>query len=236
MTDTTDTTSIPPSYTASHDEQDRGETDVATFIEKNRVLLISLVGIIILGVLSFGWFINYKDKKNEEFSKKIYAFSLGQASKIEKENVDVLGYIESLKVLVKEVEGFEGIFPLLLSSSDKLFKRGNLKESLDLLLLSEKKFASGNPYKAFFVRTRLATVYEDIGNLAKSSKILEELLKSPVKLMELKVYLDLGRLYLKQGNQKKAKSTLQYVVDNGRTGDELSKVAKLYLSDLNIVK
>ncbi|MEE2744500.1 MAG: tetratricopeptide repeat protein [Bdellovibrionota bacterium] len=198
--------------------------------------MISLLGIIVFGVLFFGWFSNYKEAKNEEFSKKIYKFSQSDANSIDKEKFDVGVYVESVKNLFKDTDGFEGIFPLLLSSADKLFQKGNLKGSLELLLLGEENFASSNPYRAFFIRSRLAAVYEDLGNLAKSSEILKKLLKSPVKLMELKVYLDLGRLDLKQGNREKAKTTFQYVVDNGRTGDELTKVAKLYLSDLNFAK
>ena len=216
----------------SHDDED----DITAFFSKYKIPIISLVGIAIFGILFFGWFSNYKETKNEEFSKKIYQFSLSDANSIDRKKFDVGSYVNSVKDLFRDTEGFEGIFPLLLSSADKLFQKGDLKESLELLLLGEENFASSNPYKAFFIRSRLAAVYEDLGSLAKSSEVLKKLLKSPVKLMELKVYLDLGRLYLKQGNQDKAKTTFQYVVDNGRMGDEVTKVAKLYLSDLNFAK
>ena len=55
---------------------------------------------------------------------------------------------------------------------------------------------------------------------------------SGIKLMEDKVYLDLGRLYRDTGDSEKAKSSFQWVVDKG-TEAEFKKMARLYLDELN---
>jgi len=201
---------------------------------KYKVPIISLVAVVVLGVIAFGWFTNHKANQNEEFGKKVYQFTQAHSAKLEQGTYDASGYVASFKDMVKNVEGFHGVFPLLLNSADKLRQKGDLKESLEILQLGEAQFASSNAYKAFFVRVRLASLYEDLGKLTESFGTLQELLKSPVKLLESKVYLDLGRIHLKKGEKEKARTTFQYVIDNGKSGDEIVKMARLYLSSMDL--
>ncbi len=199
---------------------------------KYKIPIISLVAVVVLSVVGYGLFSNHKENKNEEFGQKVYRFTQTHSAKLEKATYDVSSYIASFKVLIKDVEGFEGAFPLLLSSADKIMQKGDLKESLELLQLGEKNYSSSNSYKAFFVRIRLAALYEDMGKYNEAYEVLQNLLKSPVKLMESKVYLDLGRIHLKRGETKKAKTTFQYVIDNGKSGDDIVKMARLYISNM----
>ena len=201
---------------------------------KYKIPIIALVAAVVLGIIGYGLLSNHKENKNEEFGKKVYSFTQAHSAKLEKETYDVASYIVSFKALLKDVEGFEGAFPLLLSSADKMMQKGDLKESLDLLQLGETQYSNSNAYKAFFVRIRLAALYEDMGKFNESYKVLQDLLKSPVKLLESKVYLDLGRIHLKRGEKEKAKTTFQYVIDNGKSGDDVVKMARLYMSNMEL--
>ena len=80
----------------------------------------------------------------------------------------------------------------------------------------------------------MAALYEDMGKFNESYKVLQDMLKSPVKLLESKVYLDLGRIHLKRGEKEKAKTTFQYVIDNGKSGDDVVKMARLYMSNMEL--
>tara|TARA_B100000683_G_scaffold203640_1_gene197094 strand:+ start:610 stop:1302 length:693 start_codon:yes stop_codon:yes gene_type:complete len=199
---------------------------------KYKIPIISLVAVVVLGVVGFGLFSNHKENKNEEFGEKVYRFTQAHSAKLEKGTYDAASYIASFKVLLKDVDGFEGAFPLLLNSADKVMEKGDLKESLELLQLGESQYSSSNAYKAFFVRIRLAALYEDMGKFNEAYEVLQNLLKSPVKLLESKVYLDLGRVHLKMGEKEKAKTTFQYVIDNGKSGDDVVKMARLYISNM----
>ncbi len=201
---------------------------------KYKIPIISLVAVIVLGVIGYGLLSNHKENKNEEFGKKVYRFTQTYSAKLEKGTYDVASYIASFKVLLKDVEGFEGAFPLLLSSADKIMQKGDLKESLELLQLAEAQYSSSNAYKAFFIRIRLAALYEDMGKFNEAYDVLQSLLKSPVKLLESKVYLDLGRIHLKRGENEKAKTNFQYVIDNGKSGDDIVKMARLYISNMEL--
>ena len=55
---------------------------------------------------------------------------------------------------------------------------------------------------------------------------------SSVTLMESKVYLDLGRIYLKMGKKEDAMINFKYVVDHF-SDSNFAKIAKLYLNDMN---
>lgn len=74
-----------------------------------------------------------------------------------------------------------------------------------------------------------------MGQKREAISLLEELNRSKVKIMEGKVYLDLGRLYLETGDKKRARQNLSYVIDKFPQNN-FDKMAKLYLMELEAGK
>ena len=74
-------------------------------------------------------------------------------------------------------------------------------------------------------------LYEEQGRLDEAIATLEELVASSNLFFEEKVYLDLGRLYLANGDQGQAETYFRYVVDRGED-DEVLKLANLYLDGI----
>ena len=83
----------------------------------------------------------------------------------------------------------------------------------------------------YFLHVRMAAIYEDLNSPQKSIELLEELINAPVKLMEDKLFLDLGRLNKVVEKKEKARLNFQYVIDNSMD-DETKKLARLFLSEL----
>ena len=106
----------------------------------------------------------------------------------------------------------------------------HLNEALEVLTLGQK--AAKNDYAEYFILSRLAVVYEDLGQDQNAIDTLTKMNSKSLKIFEGKNYLDLGRLYLKQGNKEKAKASFTYVVEKAKDDSEFVKIAKLYLSKM----
>ena len=106
----------------------------------------------------------------------------------------------------------------------------HLNEALEILTIGQN--LAKNEYAEYFILSRLAVVYEDLGQDQKAIETLEKMNSKSFKIFEGKNYLDLGRLYLKQGNKEKAKASFTYVVEKAKDESEFVKIAKLYLSKM----
>ena len=88
-------------------------------------------------------------------------------------------------------------------------------------------FANGS-FMSYFVGLKLLPLLEDAKAYDKSIELLTELVASKIDISKGKLYLDLGRVYLKKGNKEKADENFQFVIDNHKD-TEFAKLANLYL-------
>lgn len=205
------------------------DSDAGALVSKNKNSIIAIVVALLIAIIGFGLYSSMADKSKAASNSKIYAFeSTTLANWNEKSDPKVL--VEGLKNLHKEVGNYSGLVPVIIKASDALMGQNELNEALEVLTLGQK--ASKNDYANYFMLSRLAVVYEDLGQEQKAIETLEKMNNQSVKIFEGKNYLDLGRLYLKTGNKEKAKASFTYVVEKAKDEAEFVKIAKLYLSKL----
>ena len=203
--------------------------DVGTAIKKNQnSIIIGLVALVVL-VLSFGLYSSFADKSKAEFNSKIYTFDT-TILKTFNEKSDPKAIVTSLTKLKSEVGNYSGLVPVVIKASDILMGQSHLNEALDVLVLGQN--VSKNEYADYFILSRLAVVYEDLGQDQKAIETLEKMNAHALKIFEGKNYLDMGRLYLKMGNKEKAKTSFNFVVEKAKDESEFVKIAKLYLTKL----
>ena len=208
------------------------KTGTVEGVMKYKIPLISLVVVSLMAVASWAVYTSYSEKENNRLGRIVYEFKSDYFKKLQEDKMSAGEFVGQFKKLVGETGKFTGLVSLNIGASDYLIKKNHLDEAKELLEIGSEKFSSDNPYVNWFISTRLATVYEDLKQEKKAIEVLEKLNSSSVKLMEWKLYLDLGRLYMKTGNKDKARSNFKYVVDNYSDMD-FSKIARIYLGRID---
>jgi predicted negative regulator of RcsB-dependent stress response len=206
------------------------ETELGSFIAKNKGLIIGLVVLVIAGVFAWGGYNTFTTNKNDELSSIVFNFKNENFKNLTEKKMSPKDFTAAYLTMSAEVKDFSGLVPFALLASDELFKQEAIESSLNVLKTVENH---SNPFMVYFVHSRMAVAHEDLSQVDLAITDLEKIVKSNVKVMESKTYLDLGRLYLKKGDKVKAKSNFQFVIDNlGQA--EFVKLARLYLSDLEL--
>lgn len=203
--------------------------DVGTILSKNKNALLAILIAIVVAVAGFGLYATFADKSKAEYNAKIHNFETTVLNTWS-ENSDPQALVTGLSKLHKEIGNYSGLLPLVIKSSDLLIEKNNLNEALEVLMLGEK--LAKNEYANYFILSRLAVVYEDLGKTNEAIATLEKMNSQSIKVFEGKNYLDLGRLHLKAGNKEKAKASFTYVVEKAKDESEFVKIAKLYLGNL----
>lgn len=210
-------------------DQIMNESDVGTLISKNKNALLAILIAIIVAVIGFGVYANFADKSKAAFNSKIYAFE-NSSLKNFNEKSDPKAFVAGIKDLHNEMGKYAGLVPLVIKSSDVLMANNHFSDAEEVLAIGAK--IAKNDYAEYFINSRLAVVYEDLGQDQKAIETLEKMNTESFKIFEGKNYLDLGRLYLKKGDKAKAKASFTYVVEKAKDEPEFVKIAKLYLSNL----
>ncbi len=204
--------------------------DVNGFVQKNKTLLITLFILLTAAVAGFGFYSQVSDASRAEYNSKIYEFEQGPLKKYTETGAESKALLESFKSLHSAVKNYPGIFPVIIKMSDSLMAHKNLEDALSILAIGNS--VSNNEYNNYFILARMAVAYEDLNQDQKAIETLEKMNNAKLKIFEGKIYLDLGRLYLKAGNKEKAKTSFKYVVDKANSESEFVKVAKLYLTKI----
>ena len=198
------------------------------FVLRHKNLIISLVAFFVLIVPILGiWHYNEK-KAADAYADAVYLFESGDLASLKEGKIEPAALIARFKELYTEGEGRIRAVALGLEVSDYLASIGNIDESLDVL---DTIKGGGNRLQQYMGNIRMAVLYEEKGQIGEAIGRLEELVESSNLLFEEKVYLDLGRLYLANGDEGQAETYFRYVVDRGED-DEFLKLARLYLDGI----
>ena len=203
--------------------------DAGAVITKNKNVLIAIGTAIVVAIIGFGLYSSFADKSKTAFNSKIYNFETTTLKNFNDKS-DPLALVGAFKSLQGEVGNYAGLVPVVLKASDALMGQQHLNEALEVLTIGKQ--ISKNEYADYFILSRLAVVYEDLGQDQKAIEVLEKMNSQSLKVFEGKNYLDLGRLYLKSGDKAKAKASFTYVVEKLKDESEFVKIAKLYLTNL----
>lgn len=209
------------------------ENKIQGSIAKNKVAIYTIFGVIVAAVVGFGLFKTFADKSKAEYNSKIFAFE----STILKDYIANPTDPKAAKTLEDGVGSLHmqmgeylGLLPVVIKASDALVANSHYTEARSLLAIGEN-IASDN-YSKYFILSRQAVVYEDLGEDKLAIETLEKMTSQSVKIFEGKTYLDLGRLYLKTGNKEKAKASFTHVVEKAKDEVEFVKIAQLYLAKM----
>jgi predicted negative regulator of RcsB-dependent stress response len=205
------------------------ETEIGSIIAANKTIVIILVVLALGGVLGYGLYTVQSQKANDKNSSIMFNFTKDNFESFKNKKLAATEYVSKLETLSKEVSGFKGLSSLIISSSDELIAQSKTKEAIQVLNLG-KDFKS--PFVKYFINLRLVAAHEDLGNTDEAITILESMTKSSVKLLEGKLFLDLGRLYMAKNETAKAIENFEKVLSEGISQAEFVKLAKLYLSEL----
>lgn len=205
--------------------------EISDIFIDNKISVIVLGVLVLVAVLGGGSYKVFRDKKEKEQLVKIFSFKDNNLKKYVSKELSDKQYVEGLDQLVGEVGSSKYLFPLYVESADALVKNRSLEKALDILDRASKTLSKNNMYMSYFISVRKATVLEDLNRVDEAINLLKSMNSSSMKLLPGKIYLDLGRLYLKKGDLKNAKINLKYVVDNYAT-DEFAKLAKALLAEM----
>jgi len=207
------------------------ETEVGVFIAKYKGPLLIVTVLIIVSVIAWGIYSNQVNNVNAKSSDLVYGFEKSTMSAYQEGKVSDSELLQKTKELQQQVKNFDGALPTFIKVSSLLQSKGKSDEALTVLDGVEDNLGRNAFYSRYFLYNQLAALYEDKGDFDHAIAYSEKLRALPVKSLEGKVYLDLGRLYLKKGDKEKAKSSLQYIIDN-QSDPELTKLAKIYMERL----
>lgn len=207
------------------------KTEIGTFIARNMVLVVAVVVLIMLGVVANGFYTTYKESLYQKYSDKVHEFHKENWVPFSTGKLSGGEYLTKWESLAKEVDYYRGLFQISLDSYDEFVKKDQKDLAFKLIKTIDEKFAHMNHFMSFYILSRKAALFEDLGQTDDAIKSLEAIKSLSIKVLEGKTYLDLGRLYLKKGNKDKARVELQHVVDHYPEA-EFAKLARIYLTEL----
>ena len=198
-------------------------------LDHRRGFLIFITALLLV-VVGWGAYQVMQGQKDNQKLDKIFAFQEKYMKDWEEEKLSAADMAAAYQGLRQEVGPFMGLYPFTLALADELMSKGATAEVATMLEDAMKNYVKGNPYRRYMVASRLATVYENLGQDQNAIDVLQGLDASRTKLLPDKVKLDLGRLYRKI-DPAKAKTYLSAVAENSEVA-EFSRIAKLYLQGL----
>jgi predicted negative regulator of RcsB-dependent stress response len=209
------------------------ESQVQGMASKNKVTIFVVLGVLVAAIVGFGLFKTFADKSKTEYNAKIYTFETTVLKNYLANPTapNAAATLESgVRGLNNEMGEYLGLLPLVIKSSDALVANSHLTEARSLLAVGEK--VASDDYSKYFILSRQAVVFEDLGEDKLAIETLEKMTSQSVKIFEGKTYLDLGRLYLKTNDKDKAKKSFTHVVEKNKEEAEFVKLAQLYLAKL----
>ncbi|MBC7427314.1 MAG: tetratricopeptide repeat protein [Bacteriovorax sp.] len=204
-----------------------------SFIAQNKIAVFTVIGLIVAAIVGFGLFKQFGEKSQAAYNTKIYTFETTVLKDYLAKPADAVAaktLENGIQNLHLEMGNYVGLLPVVIKASDALVANSHFAEARSILMVGGK--VSNDDYSDYFIESRQAVVYEDMGEDKLAIDTLEKMTSKSVKVFEGKTYLDLGRLYLKTGNKEKAKANFKYVIEKAKDESEFVKIANLYLATL----
>lgn len=186
---------------------------------------------VIVSIIVIGWGFVQKDNQGKKIalSNKLHSLDIDKLSKFSDGKITGREILDDFKSLVNDSKTPEVALAFALKFNDQLIKKKNYELSAELL--SSLEGSVQDVIARQVLLSRLAYSHEETGNFQKATETLNTVLSLKHLVLEDKTYFDLGRLYIRLGNNEKAKSSLNYVVDKSKD-TELVKLAKYFLAKI----
>jgi len=217
----------------STNQPDITQVEAESWINKNKNLVIAGVVGLMLAVAGYSFWKSQSEKAYQAELNSIYQFKLTLQKYVETkdgEKADSNIWTE-FDQLVAGLTHFEPLLPVVLELVEAGKNAGEKEKAINALSVVINKYQKTS-YSYYFAARTLAALYEETNNFSSAIELLESLNKERNALLPAKNYLDLGRLYGLSGDNAKAKSNLEYLIEN-YPNDSWIRLAKLMLKDLN---
>jgi predicted negative regulator of RcsB-dependent stress response len=208
-------------------DQTLNKTDFGHMINENKTAILIGAAIIVALIVGFSVYSSQSEKAYQESLSEAYVFEQEVLSAYNEDKIKSDVFIQKVKELPANVKGTNTIVPALFVSLDKLVKDGKEKEAITILENWKTNY-SGGTFMAYFMGLKLAPLYEDNQMYDKAIDLLQTMISSKVEVVKARLYLDLGRIYLKKGNKEKANENFNFIISNYKDS-EFAQTATLYL-------
>jgi len=206
------------------------KTDLGHVINENKKPIMIAGVILILAIIAVSIYKNQSNQKANELLNEAYKFQSSVITPFVEGDVQSDATVKSLLNIKSEILGNPNLVPAVLEAAAKLESEGKTAEATQVLQMWLNEFNAGSQLY-LFIATKLAPMYEDAGNADKAIEVYESLVAANYEVLQGKMYLELGRLYLAKGNNEKATTFLSHVVENHES-TEYAKYARLYLQQI----
>ena len=215
-------------------EQSLNKTDMGHWIYEHRKSFIAAIAVVLVGTIGF---VGYKQQQKAELgrlSDQVSKFESTAVADLKAKKMPAAEFVASFKALDSKLQTTPSMVPVAIDSAAALREMGETKAAQEILkpMVSDKGLkASSAAY--MFVALNYAALAESNGESDEAIRVLEAYVASGHKVFLTKAYLDLGRLYLAKKDTARAKTNLDYIVNN-HPNDEMAKLARLYLQRLTV--
>lgn len=211
-------------------DQTLEKTDLGHLINENKKLIMIILAVVVALIVGFSIYNHQAKKTYNENLGQVFAFQKDVIDQFNTKKITDVEFIEKVKAMPSNLTGQPTLVPGLFTSLNTLVANGKTVEVISILETWVAKFSTAS-YMYYFIGLKLAPLYEDTTQHDKAINILQSLIASKVDVIKSRLYLDMGRVYLKKDEKVKAKENFEFITKNFKD-TEMSKIAKLYLQGL----
>ena len=206
------------------------KTELGHVINENKNLILICAAVVTALVVGYSVMRHQGQKAENESLDAAYSFQSSVIEPFMDGKIDGEQAVKKIQNMDSSLTGSPNLAPSIFEAVGKLVKENKMEEAVGILETWHKSFPEGSHLR-FMAGLRLAPILEDSGKQDEAIAVYEGLIKGSHDVLESRVYLELGRLYLEKGDQAKAKSFFEHVVKY-HEGSEEAKFARLYLQKL----
>lgn len=211
-------------------EQTLNKTDLGHLLYEHRKSFFAALITVILAVTGFYVWKGAQLSSAQTTAVKVFEFQDKVWNDVKAGKTAPTELVKSFEALDEKVQAAPIMLPLVLEMSKFLYDKGSLAEAAALLGLVAPHVK--HPTGKFFIDMQYSVVLEKLGKVDESIATLEKLAQIKEGLMQARVSLELGRVYLLKGEKGKAQTQFEYI-QNTFPNDPEAKLAKLYLANLS---
>jgi predicted negative regulator of RcsB-dependent stress response len=212
-------------------DQVLSQGDMNIWVIRHKWALLSGILVVVAAVIGHGFYRNHAATNKMKDAQAISTFISGPLKQFEEKKIEAAEVVQETKKLAASTKQLQIVAPAVMKASDMLAEK-EPAGALEVLSLIEGPWMSSNRPMALLVSLRKAALQEDLGRNAEAISTLETQLQKQYKVLETKIYFDLGRLSLKTGDKERAKKNFAHILETAPQGDDFTKMAKIYLQDL----
>lgn len=209
-------------------DQTLNKTDFGHIINENKKPILVTGVVVIIAIIAFSVYSNQSKKAYQASLSAAYTFEQEVITPFNTDKIKSEEFINKMKELPAHIKGTATLMPSLFQAIDKLVEQKKNEDALTILESWKNNFSQSS-MMSYFVGIKLVPLYEELRKYDQAIDTLQGLIATKVTIIKARLYIDLGRIYLKKGDKTKAMESFNYVVENYKDS-EFAKIAKLYIN------